>query len=69
MNEDLENVVKNCKNITPLARIEDLNSGTLRHQKFPSPLGMKIFLLLTSMLAETLDKKKFIVNPMQEIPT
>ena len=67
MKEDLENVTKKCKNKKSLARIEAPNSGKLRHQGGPSPLGMKIFFLVTVMLAETLDRKQFIVNPMQEM--
>ena len=67
MKEGLETVMNNCKNITPLDGIEDLNSGKLRHQEGPSPSGMKIFFLVTAMLVETLDIKQFIVNPIQEI--
>ena len=67
MKEDLENVMKIYKNITPLARVEELNSKNMRHQEGPSPPGMKIFFLVTAMLAETFNTKQFIVNPMQEI--
>ena len=45
--------------------MKDLNSGKLRNQEGPSPLGMKIFFLVIVMLAETLDTKKFIVKPVQ----
>ena len=62
--EDLENVMKNSKNTTSLARIEDLNSRKLGHQEGPSLLGMKIFFLVIAMFVETLDTKKFIVKPM-----
>ena len=57
MKEYLEIVMKNCKNITPIVGIEDLNLGKLRHQEGPSPPGMKIFFLVTVMLVETLDTK------------
>ena len=67
MKEDIENVTKNCKNITSLAGIEDLHSEKLRHQEGPSPPGMKIFFLVIAMFVETLGTKQFIVNPMQEI--
>ena len=67
MNEDLHNVMKKCKRITSLDRIEDLNSRKLRDQEGLPPLGMKIFFLVTVMLAEILDTKQFIENPMQEI--
>ena len=67
MKEDLLTIMNKCKNITPLTGIEDMNLGKLRHQEGPYPLGMKIFFLVTAILAETLDTKQFIVKPMQEI--
>ena len=63
--EDLQNVMKVCKNITPPSIIEDMNSRKVRHQEGPSPPSMKIFFLVTAMLAKTLDTNQFIVNPMQ----
>ena len=68
MKEDLQNLPKNCKRITSLVRIEDLNSGKLRDQERLPSSGMKIFFLVTSMLVEAMVTKLFIVNPMQEIP-
>ena len=56
-----------CKNITHPTRIEDLNLGKLTHQEGPSPPSMKIFFLVTTMLVETLDTKRFIVKPKQQI--
>ena len=67
MKENLQNVMKKCKRITSPIGIEDLNSRKLRDQEGPSPSGMKIFFLITVMLAKTLDTKPFIINPMQEI--
>ena len=67
MEEGLEIVMNNYKNITPLSGIEDLNLGKLRHQEGPSTPGMKIFFVVTAMLPKTLDTKQFIVNPMKEI--
>ena len=67
MKEDLQNVTKNCNRITSLAGIEDLNSGKLRDQDGLPPLEMKIFSLVTIMLAETLETKQFIMKAMQEI--
>ena len=57
MKENLETVMQNLKNITSPSRIKDLNLRKLRHKEGPSTLGMKIFFLVTTMLAETLDTK------------
>ena len=65
MKEYLKNVTKNYKNITSLARIEYLNSRKLIHQGGPSPPSMKIFFLVTIMLAKTLETNQLIVNPVQ----
>ena len=67
MKEDLQNVMKNCKSIRSPTGIEDLNPGKLRDQEGLTPSGMKIFFLVTIILAETLDIKQLIVKPMQEI--
>ena len=67
MKEYLEIIMKKRKNITPIPGIGDLNSGKLRHQESPSPPSMKIFFLVTIILAKTLDTKQFIVKSMQEI--
>lgn len=67
MKEDLQNVPKNCKRITSPAVIEDLNSKKMRDQESLPSSGMKIFFLITIMLAETLDTKQFIANTMQGI--
>ena len=67
MKEYLETLMNNYKDITPPVGIKDLHLGKLRHQEGPSPSCMKIFFLVTVMLAETLDTKQFIVKPMQEI--
>ena len=64
MKEDLQNVPKNCKRITSLARIDDLNSRKLRDQESLPPSYMKIFFLATIMIAETLDTKHFIAKPI-----
>ena len=67
MKEYLQNVPNNCKRITSLAGIEDLNSGKLRDQEsIPSP-AMQIFFLATVMLAETLDTKHSTAKPIQGI--
>ena len=67
MKEDLQNVMKNCKGITYKAGIKDLNLGKLRDQEALPPLGIKIFSLVTVMLAKTLDIKQLIAKHMQEI--
>ena len=67
MKEDLQTVLKNCKRITSPVRIEALNSGKLRDQESLPSSSMKIFFLVTVMIAETLDTKQFIAKPMQGI--
>lgn len=67
MKENLQNVMKKCKRGTPPAGIEDMNSRKLRDQEGLPPSGMKTFSLVTVMLAEILDTKQFIANPMQEM--
>ena len=67
MKEDLQNVSKNCKRLTSLARIEDLNLEKMRDQESLPSSGMKIFFLATVMLTETLDTKHFTTKPMQGI--
>ena len=67
MKENIETIMNNCKNITSLARIEDLNSRELRDKESLPPSSMKIFFLVTVMLVETLDRKQFIAKPMQGV--
>ena len=51
MKENLQNVMKKCKRITSLVGIEYMNSRKIRVQEGLPPSGMKIFTLVTVMLA------------------
>jgi hypothetical protein len=57
--------LKNSGNITPPARIEDQNSEGVKHQEGHFLSGMRIFLLVIVILAETLDIKQFTTKLMQ----
>jgi hypothetical protein len=58
--------LKNNRNMTPIAGTRDHNSKGVRHQEGPFLPGMRVFLKVMFMLAETLYTKEFTVKSMQE---